>query len=140
MVRELEVRRSLPSAPPFGASGQEGVEGENFDPDAAGTDAPDTSKLTEHELALASISNALDELIGDLLNAEAREYSVAAGTPALDSTPASRAGALKSGGAPDGAPGKRGFQEIIVMTILVAAIFLVGLSFGLWGLYFLGLR
>jgi hypothetical protein len=100
-------------------------------------DGPDV--LDEHEETLKNIAYTLDSLISDLLEAEIREYAFPdfihpdeTGFPLKAPPPPRRPKKelLKKG---------RNVQEILVILALVAAIFLVGLSFGLWGSYFFGL-
>jgi hypothetical protein len=99
------------------------------------TAAEGPDELDAHEETLNNIAYTLDSLITDLLEAEVREYafpdfihSDEAGFPLKDASPA--VGTLYKG---------RNIQEILVLMALIAAIFLVGLSFGLWGSYFFGL-
>jgi hypothetical protein len=90
-----------------------------------------------HEEALKNISYTLDSLITDLLEAEIREYTFPdfihpdeSGFPLKD--------AVRVHTEPE-LPKKKSLQELLVIVALVAAIFMVGLSFGLWGAYFFGL-
>jgi hypothetical protein len=101
------------------------------------------NELDEHEEALKNIAYTLDSLITDLLEAEAGEYSFPGfiqpeGTPsdAKDETVPPVYEADKREHEPD-KKGKR-LQEILMLLTLIAAIFMVGLSFGLWGSFFFG--
>jgi hypothetical protein len=96
---------------------------------------PDT--LDAHEEALNNIAYTLDSLIADLLEAEVREYAFPdfihpdeTGFPLKDAVHPVLPPEEKKG---------RDLQELLVVLALIAAIFLVGLSFGLWGSYFFGL-
>jgi hypothetical protein len=78
-------------------------------------------------------------LIADLLEVEINEYSFPdfihpdeSGFPSKD--PASY---IEEKPAPP--PKKRSLYEILLIVALIIAIFMVGLSFGLWGAYFLGI-
>ena len=93
-------------------------------------------RLDVHEEILKSIALKLDTLLADLLEAEVREY-ICPEFPSLDkadlswkSTTAARSGSLEK---------QRSVQEILVIAILIAAVFLVGMTFGLWGSFFFGL-
>jgi RNA polymerase subunit RPABC4/transcription elongation factor Spt4 len=97
---------------------------------AAGTD-----DLDEREETLNNISYTLDSLIADLLEAEVREYAFPDFLhPDETGFPLKERAAPK----PKTPEKRRSFQEVLVMTALIAAIFLVGLTFGLWGSYFFG--
>jgi hypothetical protein len=92
-------------------------------------------KLDAHEETLKNIGYTLDSLIADLLEAEVREFSFpdfiqpdGTGFPPRD-------GSIQHGEQKK----NRSLQEILVIIALIAAIFLVGLSFGLWGSYFFGI-
>jgi hypothetical protein len=92
--------------------------------------------LDEHEQTLKNIAFRLDALISDLMKAEAQEYAFA-DSPRIEG---------KSFEKNDAAAKRRRLkikvknpQEIIVMLALIAAIFLVGMTFGLWGSYFFGI-
>ena len=93
-------------------------------------------KLDLHEETLRSIAFKLDSLLADLLEAEAREYTYAE-FPAGESDLSSQ----KAAGAQSVNREKqvRSIQEILVIAILIAAVFLVGMTFGLWGSFFFGL-
>jgi hypothetical protein len=93
----------------------------------------DSDKLDEYEETLKEIAFRLDTLISDLLKAEAQEYAFS-DSPRIDGNSFTRNGA----GAKKSRPKKkiRNAQEIIVLIALIAAIFLVGMTFGLWGSYF----
>jgi hypothetical protein len=96
----------------------------------------EADKLDEYEETLKSIAFTLDTLISDLLKAEAQEYA-SSDLPRADG----KSFPKKSADAKRG-PLKmraRNLQEIIVMIALIAAIFLVGMTFGLWGSYFFGI-
>jgi hypothetical protein len=87
---------------------------------------------------LDSLSTTLDALIADLLEVEINEYSFPdfihpdeSGFPSKD--PASYVEK------PAPPPKKRSPHEILLIVALIIAIFMVGLSFGLWGAYFLGI-
>jgi DNA-directed RNA polymerase subunit RPC12/RpoP len=97
----------------------------------------DAEDLYLHEEALKNISYTLDSLISDLLEAEIREYTFPdfihpdeSGFPLKEKVHHVN---------PPEEPKRKNLQEILVIAALVAAIFLVGLSFGLWGAYFFGL-
>jgi hypothetical protein len=86
--------------------------------------------------ALSNLSMTLDSLISDLLDVEIKEYERPdfihpdeSGFPSRDPT------AYKP------TKPKKGIsvQEIMIIIALIAAIFLVGMSCGLWGSYFMGL-
>jgi hypothetical protein len=102
---------------------------------------PEDLKVDERQAKLESLSSTLDALISDLLEVEINEYAFPdfihpdeSGFPSMD--PASYL-ENKNKKKPDSK--KKSLQDIIVITALITAIFLVGLSFGLWGSYFLGL-
>lgn len=93
-------------------------------------------KLDLHEESLKKIALKLDTLLADLLEAEVREYSYP--EFASDETGAPRKSAVT--------PQRRGPEkqrrsplEVLVMITLIAAVFLVGMTFGLWGSFFFGL-
>jgi hypothetical protein len=110
------------------------------EPDLTSEDDEDDDEQADfglHEEALKNISYTLDSLITDLLEAEIKEYTFPdfihpdeSGFPLKD--------AIRVHKEPD-LPKKKSLQEILVIVALVAAIFMVGLSFGLWGAYFFGL-
>ncbi|MDR3279156.1 MAG: zinc ribbon domain-containing protein [Synergistaceae bacterium] len=96
-------------------------------------------ELDAHEETLKNIAYTLDSLISDLLEAEVREYAFPdfihpdeTGFPMNDAAPPPKQNVKsdKKG---------RNLQEYLVIMALIAAIFLVGLSFGLWGSYFFGI-
>jgi ribosomal protein L40E len=96
--------------------------------------APD--QLDAHEETLKTIASTLDSLIADLLEAEVREYTFPEFMhPNETDFPAKKRATAGSGGKKK----DKSMQEVIVMAALVAAIFLVGMTFGLWGSYFFGL-
>jgi hypothetical protein len=81
-----------------------------------------------------SLSTTLDSLIADLLEVEINEYSYPdfihpdeSGFPSKD--PASYAEREVE------APKKRSWSEFLLVVALITAIFMVGLSFGLWGVF-----
>lgn len=94
------------------------------------------AQLDAHEETLKTIAFTLDTLITDLLEAEAREYAFPefihpdeTGFPLNDIPQTDDAPEEKKG---------RNLQEVIAVIALVSAIFLVGMTFGLWGSYFFG--
>ena len=91
-------------------------------------------KLDLYEETLKNIAQNLDTLLADLLEAEVREYTYPE-FPTPDET-INRAPAAPSRDADDQ---RRSIQEILVIATLIAAVFLVGMTFGLWGSFFLGL-
>jgi len=106
-------------------------------PEAKETTEPD--ELDAHEEALKSIAYTLDSLIADLLEAEVREYAFPdfihpdeTGFPLKDTPKPAQHKDPRS-------KKERNLQEALVILALIAAIFLVGLSFGLWGSFFFGL-
>jgi hypothetical protein len=93
-------------------------------------------QLNAHEETLKNISFTLDSLIADLLEAEVREYAFPefihadeADFPTKEAHVSSVMGNVKK---------SRSVQEIVVIFALIAAIFLVGMTFGLWGSFLLG--
>jgi hypothetical protein len=93
-------------------------------------------QLNAHEETLKNIAFTLDSLIADLLEAEVREYAFPefihpdeTGFPLKEAHVSRVMGNEKK---------SRSIQEIVVIIALVAAIFLVGMTFGLWGSFFLG--
>jgi hypothetical protein len=101
-------------------------------------------ELDKYEETLKNIAYTLDSLITDLLEAEAGEYSFP-GFIRPEDTPSeakdeSAAQPAKEAVKQDIEPGKKSkrLQEILILFTLIAAIFMVGLSFGLWGSYFFG--
>jgi DNA-directed RNA polymerase subunit RPC12/RpoP len=100
------------------------------------TPAKGPDKLDEHEESLKKIAYTLDSLIADLLEAEVREYTFpdfvhpdGSGFPSKDAAAAAPVITKKG----------RNLQEILVIIALIAAIFLLGLTFGLWGSFFFGI-
>ena len=93
-------------------------------------------KLDEYEEALKNIAFNLDTLISNLLKAEAQEYAFS-DSPRIDE----KNFAKNSAGAKRDPFKKkaRNTQYIIILIALIAAIFLVGMTFGLWGSYFFGI-
>ena len=106
--------------------------------DEASPESPSNvpDQLDAHEETLKTIAFTLDSLIVDLLEAEVREYTF----PDFPH-PGETSSSVKDKPAVAGSDGKKGrsLQEVVVMVALVAAIFLVGMTFGLWGSYFFGL-
>jgi hypothetical protein len=107
-------------------------------PDSA-TETPD--ELDGHEETLKNIAYTLDSLISDLLEAEVREYAFPdfihpdeTGFPLKETNVAPNT-EIESEAQKKG----RNIQEVLVVAALIAAIFLVGLSFGLWGSVVFGL-
>ena len=98
-------------------------------------------ELDEHEEALKNIAYTLDSLITDLLEAEASEYAFP-GFIQPEDTPSEAhdeaAPPARDAGKPEQESDKksRRLQEILMVLTLIAAIFMVGLSFGLWGSFF----
>jgi hypothetical protein len=93
-------------------------------------------KLDEHEETLKSIAFRLDALISDLLKAEAQEYAFV-DSPRVDEKNFGKNGASAGRGTLKNKV--KNSQEMVVMIVLaalIAAIFLVGMTFGLWGSYF----
>jgi hypothetical protein len=94
--------------------------------------------IDDKQEKLDSLSTTLDSLIADLLEVEINEYSYPdfihpdeSGFPSKD--PASyKKKQIEQ-------PKRRSVNELLLAAALVTAIFLVGLSFGLWGAYFLGI-
>ena len=117
MERELEKTRN--EAPPFTTP--------SLNPD----------KLDAHEEALKSIALKLDTLLADLLEAEVMEYTCPEFLSpdetdlSWKNTAVARSEGLKKQ--------ERSVQEILVIATLIAAVFLVGMTFGLWGSFFFGL-
>jgi hypothetical protein len=85
-----------------------------------------------------SLSSTLDSLIADLLEVEINEYSYPDFIHPDESGFPSRDPASYEENAPD-LHKKRSIKELLLVATLITAIFLVGLSFGLWGAYFLGI-
>ena len=93
-------------------------------------------KLDAHEETLKKIALKLDTLLADLLEAEVREYTYPDFPPDEADTLRKHAAATQSGH-PE--KRRRSLLEILVMATLIAAVFLVGMTFGLWGSFFFGL-
>ena len=90
-------------------------------------------KLREYDETLKDIAFRLDTLISDLLKAEAQEYSFS-DSPRVDGKSFAKNG---TNAKRDPLKKKsRNLQYVIVLIALIAAIFLVGMTFGLWGSYF----
>jgi hypothetical protein len=99
--------------------------------------------LDKHEETLKNIAYTLDSLITDLLEAEAGEYAFPGFIKPEDMPSEARDEAAQPAGETDKRehePDKKSkkVQEILMLFTLIAAIFMVGLSFGLWGSYFFG--
>jgi hypothetical protein len=101
--------------------------------------------MDKHEAALKDIAYTLDSLITDLLEAEAGEYSFPGlvrsdetSSETQDEVISASKGIEKREHGSD-KNNSRKLQEILMLATLIAAIFMVGLSFGLWGSFFLGL-
>ena len=94
-------------------------------------------KLDTYEESLKSIALKLDTFLADLLEAEAMEYTYPE-LPTLDESdlPWNKTAASQSGGREKQV---RSVQEILVIATLITAVFLVGMTFGLWGSFFFGL-
>jgi hypothetical protein len=92
----------------------------------------------ESQEKLESLSSTLDSLIADLLEVEINEYSYPDFIHPDESGFPSRDPASYAERAPDPHK-KRSAKELLLIAALITAIFLVGLSFGLWGAYFLGI-
>ncbi|MDR0651865.1 MAG: hypothetical protein LBG12_01020 [Synergistaceae bacterium] len=96
----------------------------------------EADKLDEYDETLKNIAFRLDTLISDLLKAEAQEYAFS------DST---RVDEKNFGKKREGVKREpfikrfRNIQYVIVLIALIVAIFLVGMTFGLWGSYFFGI-
>jgi hypothetical protein len=99
----------------------------------------EADKLDEYDGILKNIAFTLDTLISDLLKAEAQEYAFS------DSRCVDGKSFAKKDVDAEYDPLKkkrRNFQEVIVLIVmitLIVAIFLVGMTFGLWGSYFFGI-
>jgi len=103
------------------------------EPAAATLDAA----LDEKEASLDSLSTTLDALISDLLELEISEYARPdfihpdeTGFPARDP---------HAYRAPQSPRKQRSIQDTLVLIALIAAVFLIGLSVGLWGSYVMGI-
>jgi hypothetical protein len=103
--------------------------------------APDS--LDAHEEALKDISYKLDAIIEDLLKAEAKEYNTFHESQRIDADGAAlKAKTAKADQKNSVDPSKKkgkSFLEKALIIALAIACFLVGMTFGLWGMYFLGL-
>jgi hypothetical protein len=101
-------------------------------------------ELDRHEDELKEIAYTLDSLISDLLEAEAGEYAFP-GFVRTDDAPVETRDEIvpppkETEKQKIESDKKNGvLQEILIVATLIAAIFIVGLSFGLWGSYFFGL-
>ena len=96
------------------------------------TSPPSPDKLDTYEETLKNIAFKLDTLLADLLEAEVREYTYPEFlTPDETTPPWNRSEGREKQ--------RRSVQEILVIAILITAVFLVGMTFGLWGSFFFGL-
>jgi len=93
-------------------------------------------KLDTYEETLKSTALMLDNLLAELMEAEMMEYTYPdflhpdeTGYPNNSAT--LQGGNLEHRG--------RNLQEILVIVTLITAVFLVGMTFGLWGSFFFGL-
>jgi hypothetical protein len=93
-------------------------------------------KLDAHEETLKSIALKLDTLLADLMEAEVMEYTYPEFLQSDETSHQNNTAAAKDGGLE---PRGRSLQEILVIATLIAAVFLVGMTFGLWGSFFFGL-
>jgi hypothetical protein len=93
-------------------------------------------KLDEHEETLKNIAFRLDALISDLLKAEAQEYSFSDLTRVDGDSFVKRSAAAKIDRL--GIKGKNAY-ETIIMIAMIAAVFMAGVIFGIWGAHFLGI-
>jgi hypothetical protein len=91
----------------------------------------------EYNDALVDLSSTLDSLIADLIEVEIKEYAAPdfihpdeSGFPSRDPGSYNKKNKVRKG---------LKLQEVLVIIAFIAAIFLVGMSCGLWGVYFLGL-
>jgi hypothetical protein len=97
--------------------------------------SPADPSLAERGDALDALSTTLDSLIADLLDVEIKEYSVPDFIhPDESGFPSRNPAAYK----PRKQTKSLSIQEIMVIIVLIAAIFLVGMSCGLWSSYFFG--
>ncbi|MDR3353772.1 MAG: hypothetical protein LBO21_01890 [Synergistaceae bacterium] len=95
--------------------------------------AADSSSFAERGDALSALSTTLDSLITDLLDVEIKEYAVPDFIhPDESGFPPRNPAAYK----PLKSSRNLSFQEILLVIALVAAIFIVGMSCGLWSSYF----
>jgi hypothetical protein len=96
---------------------------------------PGDSAFVEGGDALNALSTTLDALIADLLDVEIKEYSTPDFIhPDESGFPSRNPAAYK----PRKQAKNLSLQEIVVIIVLTAAIFLVGMSCGLWSSYFFG--
>ena len=86
-------------------------------------------KLDAHEETLKNIAFKLDTFLADLMEAEVMEYTYPEFLHPNETGPV-QASSLEH---------RRSTQEILVIVILIAAVFFVGMTFGLWGSFFFGL-
>ncbi|MDR3322492.1 MAG: zinc ribbon domain-containing protein [Synergistaceae bacterium] len=96
----------------------------------------------ENQAKLDSLSSTLDALIADLLEVEISEYAYPDFIhPDESGFPSMEASSYEKKETPEPATvKKRSVHELIlIIGALIIAIFFVGLSFGLWGAYFMGL-
>ncbi|MDR0649018.1 MAG: hypothetical protein LBF92_06755 [Synergistaceae bacterium] len=100
----------------------------------------DPIQAEDRQEKLESLSTTLDSLIADLLEVEINEYSYPdfihpdeSGFPSKDLSSYGKRTRTAE------AQKKRSWGELLLVVALITAIFLVGLSFGLWGAYFLGI-
>ena len=94
-------------------------------------------KLDLYEETLKNITLNLDTLLADLLDAEVREYTFPE-FPTEDETNPSWKNTTATQSGDEDKQG-RSVHEILVIATLIAAVFLVGMTFGLWGSFFFGL-
>ena len=94
-------------------------------------------KLDAYEETLKGVALKLDSLLADLLEAEVMGYTYP------DFLPLDETGLILKNTAVGQDRGRekqsRSVQEILVIATLIAAVFLVGMTFGLWGSFFFGL-
>ena len=97
-------------------------------------------KLDAYEETLKNIALTLDTLLADLLEAEVREYTCQEFPPS-DETDLSWKNTAAVHAVQSASREKEGrsVHEILVIATLVAAVFFVGMTFGLWGSFFFGL-
>ena len=97
---------------------------------------PGPDKLDVHEETLKKIALKLDTLLAYLLEAEVMEYTYPE-FPSDETDTTRKNAATTQSRHPE--KQERSMLEILVMATLIAAVFLVGMTFGLWGSFFLGL-